>query len=295
MKALRILILSLGLFAACVASARTSGRDSLPAIPLALDELSVTDRVWIMAHRCHTENPAIPENSLAALNAAIAAGADVVETDTQRTKDGFVVISHDRTINGNTDGKGRITGMTLEKLKTFHLKDREGNVTSETIPTLEEFLLAAKGRVYVNLDYSPRTASTGGVLAVVEKLDMVQQVFLYCNTRAKVEEVLEHNPEANVYFPSGLCKCVNGRRFFQTGWHPGLSDKSKTVKKSRKAVEKGFMCSVNLLHVNDGRIPEYEIDTVQVRSLMDLFPDCRMIQTDCPDLLVPKLKEMGLR
>ena len=52
-----------------------------------------------MTHRAHTTDPSVPENSISAVKAAIAAGADAVECDTQRTKDGEIVICHDLSIN----------------------------------------------------------------------------------------------------------------------------------------------------------------------------------------------------
>ena len=43
-------------------------------------------KIWVMTHRAHTTDPSVPENSISAVKAAIAAGADAVECDTQRTK-----------------------------------------------------------------------------------------------------------------------------------------------------------------------------------------------------------------
>ena len=135
-------------------------------------------KVWVMAHRSHTTDRRIPENSVMAVSAAIKAGADVIETDTHRTRDGRIVISHDESIDNHTTGTGKITSMSLQSIRNYHLTDRNGDETDEVMPTLEEFLLAARGKVYVNLDYSPRTASTKEVLKVVESLGMVQQVFM---------------------------------------------------------------------------------------------------------------------
>ncbi len=47
----------------------------------------------VIAHRGHSAG--YPENSLAAFDAAVAAGADAIETDLRLTRDGAVVCSHD--------------------------------------------------------------------------------------------------------------------------------------------------------------------------------------------------------
>lgn len=146
--------------------------------------------VWAMTHRSHTTDKTIPENSVSAVEAAINAGADVIECDTHLTSDGVVMVCHDQTINATTNGTGDITKMTYAEIQQYNLLDRNGRVTDEKMPTLEEFLKAGRGKIYFNLDYSPRTASTQEVMNVVKELDMMEQVFFYCNSSQKAEEVL---------------------------------------------------------------------------------------------------------
>lgn len=271
----------------------------ITALCVAVPQLKNSKTVWFMAHRSHTSDKTVPENSVAAVNAAVAAGADVIETDTQLTSDGEIVICHDQTIKATTNGTGDITGMTLAEIKSYNLKDRSGKVTKEKMPTLEEFLLAARGRVYVNLDYSPRTAPTEKVWKVVEKLGMEQEVFMYCNSSSKIEEVYACNPLANAY-----CRCdyystlLSGPNsyFVQARWKPGRpSDVIKDVNTTANAVKAGCLSSANMLHVNDSAIPEFTVNKDYVKDLLECYPDCHMIQNDCPDILVPMLKEMGLR
>lgn len=108
------------------------------------------NHVWVVAHRA--DYTFAPENSLAALENAIFFGADIIETDVRLTKDGKVVIIHDATVNRTTTGTGEVCDMTLDELKRLRLKTNEGNTTTHTIPTLEEFIQAANGRVYLYLD-----------------------------------------------------------------------------------------------------------------------------------------------
>ena len=272
---------------------------SLLALDEAVKELYKTPgKVWVMNHRAHTTDRSIPENSIAAVRASIQAGADVIETDTHRTRDGKIVISHDEKIDNHTDGIGKITNLSLQVIQTYHLKDRNGNVTQEVMPTLEEFLRAARGKIYVNLDYSPRTASTKEVLKVVESLGMVQQVFMYCKDASFVKDVFRNNPEANAYVRSEDYTALfdGGKQYFlQVGWNSGQTKNSECVKRCTEAYGKGVLCSVNLLHVNHDYIPEYSIDESQLNSLFDLYPECQMVHTDCPQEMVSILKNKGYR
>lgn len=272
---------------------------SLLALDEAVKELYETPgKVWVMTHRAHTTDRRIPENSLAAVRASILAGADVIETDTHRTKDGKIVISHDESINNHTDGTGKITNMTLQAIRGYHLTDRNGDVTQEVMPTLEEFLKAARGKIYVNLDYSPRTASTREVLKVVESLGMVQQVFMYCKDASFVKDVFRNNPEANAYVRSEDYTALldGGKQYFlQVGWNSGQTKNSECVIRCAEAYGRGVLCSVNLLHVNHDYIPEYSVDEGQLNSLFNLYPECQMVHTDCPQEMVSILKRKGCR
>lgn len=155
--------------------------------------------VWVMSHRANTEDLSIPENSISAINACIAAGADMVETDTYVTSDGVVVICHDATINRTTTGSGTIGEMNLATIKSYFLLDRNGRQTSEIMPTLKEFLDACRGKIYVDLDYSPRAATSAQVYSVVRECGMLEQVIFSCDDAEKVSEILTLDPTAHVY------------------------------------------------------------------------------------------------
>lgn len=155
--------------------------------------------VLVMAHRANTGEMTIPENSIAAVKAAIAAGCDFVECDPRLTKDGQVVVCHDENISRTTTGTGNISDLTLSQLQSYMLKDRTGVPTNEVMPTLEQFLEAARGHVYVNLDYPTRTATSQMVFDIVKKCGMLEQVLFYVNTAEKAREILQLCPTAHVY------------------------------------------------------------------------------------------------
>ena len=238
--------------------------------------------VWVMAHRSNTSNKAIPENSISAVKAAIAAGVDIVEIDTQLTSDGHVVVCHDQTINRTTTGTGDITALKLSKIKNYKLKDRNGKTTSESMPTLQEILEVARGKVYVNLDYSPRTASTADVMKVVEDLGMVEQVLFYCNEAEKIDEVIALNPKAHPYtWYSNYQSLTNldGNYFVQYSYVPDSAPNLGA------AVAEGMICTVNMLT----DVSDISIDSGQLNQLFGWFPFVRVIHADASDKLVAAL------
>lgn len=272
----------------------------LLALDKAIEELMNSNKCWVMTHRAHTPDKTIPENSVSAVKAAIAAGADFVETDTQLTSDKQVVICHDDTIDATTTGSGKIRNMTLEQIQSYYLTDRNGNATTEKMPTLKAFLEAARGKVYVNLDYSPRTASTSQVMEVVEELGMTGQVFYYCNSETKVNEVLAINPDAHVYFFHSMTGIYDkmgkqGRYFTQANWYNNLKKTDASVVNAVKANEAGLLVSTTMLHVLANYIPEYSVDSEMVTSLFNWFPTCKLIMTDCPAEMIAELTARGKR
>lgn len=91
----------------------------------------------------HRGNPGQAlENSLSGFLKAYENGADIFEIDVDITKDGEVIILHDSTLNRTTNytGNQTIGKMTLEEVKQYFLKAKDGTVTDEKVPTLRELL-----------------------------------------------------------------------------------------------------------------------------------------------------------
>ena len=86
------------------------------------------------AHRGFHDKPAVPENSMAAFEAAVSHGFPV-EFDVHLISDGGLVVFHDEDLERETGVKGRIEDRTLSDLTKLRL---EG--TDETIPTFDEVL-----------------------------------------------------------------------------------------------------------------------------------------------------------
>ncbi len=82
-----------------------------------------------------------PENSLPAYGAAVALGAEEIEFDLWRTKDGHLVSMHDSELERLSDGTGKVWEYTLEELKKLDFG--AGNAKSFAgleVATFEEIL-----------------------------------------------------------------------------------------------------------------------------------------------------------
>ena len=164
--------------------------------------------MFVAAHRSHTSDTSIPDNSLRAVEAAIAAGTDFIETDVWCTTDGVIVVNHDYDILCNDGEKVDIRKVKYERIKGTRLIDRHTGKFSENpadvLPTLEEFLNAGRGRVFYSLDKIEYNPSVSYIVKEVERLGMIESVYFYAGGNPQtITTILETNPHAHVGVWSG--------------------------------------------------------------------------------------------
>ena len=114
-------------------------------------KFSEIKRPLVIAHRGYREK--YPENTLAAFNAAVDAGAPMIELDVSLTKDRKLIVIHDDTLDRTTDGIGPVSEYTLAELKRFDAGSWFGTCfKDEQLPALEEVFDAVGGQVLLNIE-----------------------------------------------------------------------------------------------------------------------------------------------
>ena len=112
----------------------------------------------MFAHRgCWSKNSAgefiIPENSVAGVTMAARMGYKGIECDVHYTKDGKMVILHDKTINrtmrrasdySKIEEPIKLSDLTFEQIRTEYILESENPNLRTPIPTLEEILAECK-------------------------------------------------------------------------------------------------------------------------------------------------------
>ena len=81
-----------------------------------------------------------PENTLSSFYLGLLQGANGIETDVQRTKDGVLVLFHDDTLDRVTEASGRLSDYTLRELRGLRVFGNGKNGFYDRIVTLSEFL-----------------------------------------------------------------------------------------------------------------------------------------------------------
>ncbi|MDX8515038.1 glycerophosphodiester phosphodiesterase family protein [Mesorhizobium captivum] len=140
------------------------------------------DHVMVAAHRAgsmQARKTLYAENSLAAVEGSIAMGAEIVEVDVRRSKDGEFVIMHDSWLDRTTTCKGEVVKYTLAELKKCRLViEGTGTVTDEPVSTLREMLAETKDRILINLDNKLEVTDLPGMIGIARDLGIADQVIV---------------------------------------------------------------------------------------------------------------------
>lgn len=95
-----------------------------------------------------------PENTLASYNRAIEMGADGIEIDVHKSKDGHLIVCHDERVDRTTNGQGYIKDLILKEIKSLDAGSWfSKEFSGEKIPLLEEVLEFVKDKdILLNIE-----------------------------------------------------------------------------------------------------------------------------------------------
>lgn len=205
-----------------------------------------------------------PENTLMAVEKAIALGVDLVELDLQRTQDGHLVVMHDKRVDRTTNGSGYVNGMTLAQLNALDAG------MGQRVPGLEDVLDLCTGRAGLMLEIiSPGIAPQ--VLDSVTRYGFAGPVIYASFLHAEVLRVRELQSTALTLallegVPIGAAEFAKRARVS----HVGLSMDSLTGDFLRSLKSEGFKVFVYTL--NDPRDIQSCID-MGVDGIVSDFPE----------------------
>jgi glycerophosphoryl diester phosphodiesterase len=157
-----------------------------------------TDRqVDVIAHRGAAGRA--PENTMAAVEAAIEDGTDWVEIDVQETADGEVVVIHDSDFMKIGGEPLKIWDATFEQARAIDIGSWfDPAFSAERIPTLEEVLIRCRGKARVTIElkyYGHDERLEQRVVDIVESLDMESDVAIMSLKHESVEKIRALRPD----------------------------------------------------------------------------------------------------
>jgi glycerophosphoryl diester phosphodiesterase len=138
----------------------------------------------IMAHRGARNLWA--ENSLTGFRNVLELDIDSVEFDLHLTDAGLILVIHDASLDRTTTGSGDVRALDDAGRLAIRLKDEQGTVTADHIPTFEE-VLGADGKPYDGL--------VEKAVEIIRARNIGDHVVLHSFDRSVVEHCAKIAPE----------------------------------------------------------------------------------------------------
>ncbi len=162
-----------------------------------LDRVQLQDRTEVMAHR--GASGMAPENTMAAIQAAIESGADWVEIDVQEAADGAIVVIHDSDLKKIAGNAMKVADSTLAELQQVDIGSWfSPEFADQRIPTLKQVLQQCEGKIGVNIElkyYGEEKRLEESVAGIVEAAGMQDQVLLMSLSYEGVKKMRKLRPD----------------------------------------------------------------------------------------------------
>ncbi|MFG0334189.1 MAG: glycerophosphodiester phosphodiesterase [Maioricimonas sp. JB049] len=236
----------------------------------------------VTAHRGNSGD--FPENTMPAFRSGIEVGADWIELDIFRTRDGRLVVLHDATTGRVGDADRAVAESTYEDLLEVDVatefRRRTGKSVSDCppqrIPLLEDVLKMVMRQDRTRVSLQPKVDCVADAVALVQKLNAERWVGFNDGNLAYMAEVKRLAPEIPVFWDRGpqtdLAADVRIAR--QHGFEAlVLRHDGVTAEKVQQLRQAGF--EVGAWTVNDRR---------EMQRLLDL--GVQRIYTDHPRVLL---------
>lgn len=161
----------------------------------------------IIAHR--GESSGAPENTISAIEGALASGASGIELDIHLTQDGVPVVIHDAAVDRCSNGKGLVAQMTLDQVKALDAGSWFAEpYQGERIPTLDEAIAAIRPPTFMVLHLRDHENSTDrcerALVDAIERHDSRKRTVITHHTRHGLQRFRDMDPKLRLcWIPYG--------------------------------------------------------------------------------------------
>ncbi|QQT25340.1 glycerophosphodiester phosphodiesterase family protein [Sphingobacterium spiritivorum] len=252
------------------------------AQPSAMLDKLAPDHIHIAAHR--GAHRTAPENSIAAIEEAIRLGVTFVELDIRSTKDGVLILMHDKTLDRTTTGNGKVSSKTYAEIQQLYLRETaHGEAGRHRIPTLEEALKACKGKIVMDIDFKEeRKEFMQKTYELIRQQEMEDEVMFFLYDHLDMHALHKLNPKITL-FPRAR-NMEDLKEILKSGLtHIIHIDESFTDKDYlNEQKKKGVFFWINSLGETDDKASQNGIAVY--RDFIQRYPFVRVVQTDDPGL-----------
>lgn len=149
-----------------------------------------------------------PENTMSAVENAIAMGIDMVEIDVQQLKDGSLILLHDSDFSRTTGTSKKVWEVGYDQVQTYDAGNWfSPKFAGEPVPKLDDILRRAKGKIQVMIELKQTGHEKHLVKQVVELIEeneMLDQCSIGSQNLDILKEVKAVNPKIETVYITPL-------------------------------------------------------------------------------------------
>ena len=146
------------------------------------------ENIIVVAHRGACGGN-IPCNTLTAYEIALKQGADMIEVDVSRSRDGKLFIFHPGMEEDHFNKKMNFKRMKFEKIAKERYVNFDNSVTQFGVATFDDFLEQFKGRCFINIDKFWDNPEM--IYDAIKRHDMIDQVLVKSKLSPKIIKTVE--------------------------------------------------------------------------------------------------------
>lgn len=169
-------------------------------------DLGTGQNTGVMAHRGYSKK--YPENTLESIVGAARIGADFAELDVQQTKDGKVIVMHDHSLERTTGVRKQVWQCTYDEIKNLDNGSWfDKKYSYVRIPTLEQVIRAARGRIRLNIETKPTSHDKDleeQVVALIKKYHIENTCVVSSLKYKSIEQVKALDPKITTAYIASI-------------------------------------------------------------------------------------------
>ena len=240
-------------------------------------------RPQIFAHR--GAKSVAPENTLPAFQRAVEMGVDGIELDVHCSKDGKLVVIHDETLEGTTNGTGKVGAYTAAQLAQIDAGSHfSAAFAGVGVPTLDEVFDLVGQRCLVNVELKSEDPNGGDqaepLIAMIAARNLYEQVIVSSFNPPSLIKMRALAPKVRL----GLLYYLPMPSFLRDAWFSpiirpeAIHPMHTLIDAELMAWAKAVGCAVNTWTVND---------VAEAKRLAAL--GVNVIMSDVPDQIMAAL------
>lgn len=204
------------------------------------------------------------ENTISAFVKAIELGANCIEFDVRETKDGKLIILHDKTLDRTTTGSGLLRNFNYSKIKEYRTKNH-----NERIPLMGEVLNFLKGKTQFMIELKDKYVKDG-ILKIINHYELLEDCIFSGRDLQELGNIKDHFPNSRICYniTKGLDFKIND--FLKFGKIKKLTIKPDLISLRSNLVTKDFIqvCHKNNIKSLSWDFLSYDDARTHIKSLI---------------------------